>query len=240
MFTATTFDITIFVILFIFAILAFLKGFIKDFFATTNLVLATILSSFLAPIIINLLPGNYAQILVDLGVRFATFVILLIVFSIISSKISTPLSKKIPTAINQSLGFGFGFSKGYLILAFSFAIILSLAHENVSSKQDRIGPDWFSKSRSYGLVYFGANLLKPFTDNMINQVTGSSAADDISDKKSEIGESIGDIMKTKKLYEDLNEQLDEDNFLEEPAKEKESGYTKQEIDKMNRLIEIVK
>ena len=86
-------DIIIFVILFVFAFLAFLKGFIKDFFATINLIVATITSYILGPIISKFFisRGSTSQTLIDLGISFGIFIVMLIIGAIVNSKISTPL-----------------------------------------------------------------------------------------------------------------------------------------------------
>jgi membrane protein required for colicin V production len=233
-------DGVIFFIIFAFAFLAFLKGFIKDLFSTFNLILATVASYALSPMLCDLLPDTkYPQMLVDLGVRVAVFVSILILSSVITSKISKPLNEGISTPINQSLGFGFGFAKGYFILAFVFSAFLSIY---AKGSYQKIGPEWFQTSKSYDLLLVGADLLQPFTNDFVAQIKGDTIGQ-IGEKgellKSAPG-AIGTIMKNKELYEhvekygeipdeDKNEEVDEN-----------SGYTDNEMDKLKRLIEIVK
>ena len=278
--TPNSVDGAIFFILFVFAILAFLKGFIKDFFSTINLLLAMIASDVIGSMISKMIvKGGSSQMLVDLGVRFGVFVVILIICSMVSSKISAPLSKKIPNAVNQSLGFGFGFTKGYFILAFSFAIILSLysnssddlPKDDKSKKEkltsERIGPAWFKESKSYGILAVGANAIRPFIDHMMDQVRSNAAKGVHNDSGSTLDglESIDNIIKTKKMYDQLLDS--QDNKVVPPTERDKSGYTKvekpktasdtktaadtktdpkeesgqtkQELEKMKRLIEIM-
>ncbi|MES2676980.1 MAG: CvpA family protein [Pseudomonadota bacterium] len=250
--TPNSVDSAIILILFVFAILAFLKGFIKDFFSTVNLILATIASYFIAPMISKFfIHSDSPQMVLDLGIRFAVFVAVLIICSIISSKISTPLSEKIPGAINQSLGFGFGFAKGYFILAFIFAVVLSMYSGSAIKKEKKVaekfGPSWFKESKSYGALAVGANWVKPFIDNMMQQVRNGSANKDGDEEM----ESLDKIIETKKIYDQLLEDQDKkvspaikveknkDNTEIKTEPKEESGYTKQELEKMKRLIEIM-
>ncbi|MFT6106510.1 MAG: membrane protein required for colicin V production [Rickettsiales bacterium] len=234
-----TVDGVIFLVIFIFAFLAFLKGFIKDLFATLNLVFATIASYALSPLIADFIPSTkYPQMLVDLGVRFLIFVTILILASMMTSRISKPLSEKIPTAINQSLGFGFGFAKGYFILAFVFAVFLSLYEK---SSYEKIGPDWFQSSKSYDLLLVGSKIVKPFTDDFIDQVKGDNLRN-LGEKKyllQDPDESIDSIMKNKKLYEHLDkyEEITDDNKIKN--EDEDSGYSNGQMEKLKRLIEIV-
>ena len=254
----TSVDIVVFVILFIFAILAFLKGFIKDFFSTLNLILATIASYILGPIVSKFfVSGSGAsQIMIDLGIRFGVFIAFLIIGAIVSSKISKPLSAKIPNSIDQSLGFGFGFAKGYLILSFVVAVILSFFTapdaSNKGSFTKKSGPRWLQESKSYGILLVGANLVKPFIDNMTDQVRTNAGGEtkEESPKKNK-AESIDNFIKAKKLYDQMNEdqnkapssaaeKKNEEKVVDiKDAEQEEKGYTKQELEKMKRLIEIM-
>jgi hypothetical protein len=190
----------------------------------------------------------------------------LIIGSIVNSKISGPLSKVTPIAINQSLGFGFGFAKGYMIVAFVFTAIMSFySPSSFSEAEDkfssRVGPEWLTKSKSYDLLLFGSNWIKPIIDDLISKAkndVGEAAydAEEIKDqeedannddkkkKKSAISKALKGVMQMQKLNEELakyknggksDNKEDKDRDSEKPDK----GYTEQERQKMQRLIEIM-
>ena len=239
-------------ILLLFALLSFLKGFIKDFFSTLNLILAIVISYVASPVITRLFSKNETQqLIIELGTQFTIFIILLIIFSILTSKISTPLSERIPGSVNQSLGFGFGFLKGYVILSFVFAGLLYFysysSNTNPKIKQ-KIGPEWLEKSKSYNFLEYGANIAKPIIDNALTKARGDDYSGDARQ------DHIDNIMRTKKLYDEIDkmnnpdsptsniEQKKEqplDKDIKSDNKDGESGYTKQELEKMKRLIEIM-
>lgn len=269
--TPTTVDITLFFIVFLFAFLAFLKGFVKDFFSTLNLIIAIFASYTLGPILSKAMPqSSYPQTFVDLGSNFIVFVTTLIILAIISSRISTPLSERVPMFINQTLGFGFGFAKGYFMLAFVFAIFLAFYSSPIIDdlKKDephdtKIGPVWFRESKSYDILLPGADILKPVVDKYFEQLRGNIGHDILKNKDDNKDNSspangegtIDEILKAKQLYDSIGDEGKQEpaspnSEVQKSSDQKssdeqttqgndESGYTKQEMDKMKRLIEIM-
>jgi membrane protein required for colicin V production len=252
-------DIALLAMLSIFALLAFLKGFIRDFFSTINLVLAAIISYFLAPVITQLFnkSGN-PHIIIDLGIRFVVFIIILIIFSIISSKIAKSLSQKVPDSVDQSMGFAFGFAKGYFIISFIFAVVIYFYSYSTDAKkrsmsrtqivkQEESGPSWLRNSKSYDILSFGADLIQPFIDNIANQ-TQNKLVKGVEEKPKDDKESGFDVdkklQKIKGLYKKaMPDDIEEDEIKKDSKDnsfvDEDSGYTEQEIKKMKRLIEIM-
>lgn len=263
--TPNSVDGILFFILFVFAFLAFLKGFVKEFFSTLNLIIATVLSYVASPYVAKLFVNVSApQMLIDLGTQFIVFVVVLIICSILSAKISHPLSDKMPDFLNQSLGFGLGFTKGYLIMSFGFAVLLffysgqpskdSESKIKNSKHIEKFGPEWFRNSKSYDILDYGATLLKPLVDGAFYQIKNGGNNDNAPKTDTDLGkmlDTVKTITETQKVYEEL---LKEDNNPApatapkaaepeekeaEPAKKDDSGYTDQEVKKMKRLIEIM-
>ncbi len=263
--TPNSVDGILFFILFVFAFLAFLKGFVREFFSTLNLIIALIISYVASPFITKLFVNVSApQMLIDLGTQFVVFVAVLIICSILSAKVSHPLSEKMPDFLNQSLGFGFGFVKGYLIISFAFAVLLffysGITSDDAevkikdSKKVEKFGPEWFKNSRSYDILDFGATLLQPMVKDMLSGINGNND----NQKKSSDGfdnqlDAVKKIIKTQKVYDKLLQEEnnpstpdDQDVPVYDPkekddntTKKDESGYTDQEVKKMKRLIEIM-
>ena len=219
---ASTVDIAILSILGILALLGFLKGLVKDFFGTVNIILAIFIAFIVSPFVVEIAADHfsYPTIFVAVITKFVVFVSLLIILSIFSSRFSKPLSERIPAPINQSLGFGFGFVKGYLVFAFILAILLSFyAPKNSKSFKGKLGPDWLNQAQSYDLMLFGANIFKPFIDDHMDYIQKVNFAGD--DKKNE-----------------KSNKKSKDQDVEDLIKE-ELGYKRPDIEKMQRLIEIV-
>ncbi len=259
--TPNSVDAILFFILFVFAFLAFLKGFVKEFFTTLNLIIAITASYILSPFIAKLFVDSQTPgILVDLGTQFMVFVSVLIICSIFSSKIYVPLSEKIPEFLNQSLGFGFGFLKGYLIISFIFSILLFFYSNNPlfkddaakiadSKKQEKFGPEWFQDSKSYDILHYGADFLKPFVDSVL-KTTDKNIEKKIPEDIGGGINAINKVIKTQRFYEQILEDENRPNKQSanepenkeagpESEQKNENGYTDQEIKKMKRLIEIM-
>ena len=245
-FTPNNLDVILLIVLFVFAFLAFLKGFIKELFSTLNLIISIFVSYLITPMIAHLISiAGVPHIAVQVVIRFIVFVVILIICSILSAKISTPLSAKIPSSVNQSLGFGFGFFKGYLILSFCFAMLVffysnpfspvksdkkhNLDSENLA-KNHKFGPKWLQDSKSYGILKYGADLLHPAVKTMFAIIENDIDKNDpLSDKSNSI-----DKPNTKSKIDDRNPEPQS-----ETNKSNESGYNKQDLRKMQRLIEIM-
>jgi membrane protein required for colicin V production len=245
--TSNNLDITLLVIIFIFAFLAFLKGFIKEFFSTLNLVVSIVASYLISPMISQLISiEGVPNIILQIVIRFIAFVTILIFCSIIAARVSNPLSSKIPSAINQSLGFGFGFCKGYLILSFCFAILVffysnpfaQIATNNQQNLDDlvmsltqdqKFGPKWLQDSKSYNILQFGADFLSPAVKNMFTKI----------EYKDSINNSLLDNPDlVKKPNKELKKDIDQLK-MNESKQTDDYGYNKQDIKKMQRLIEII-
>jgi len=247
--TPNTLDGILLSILFIFAFLAFLKGFIKEFFSTLNLIISIIASYLIAPIFAKFISiALMPHIAVQIVIRFIVFVTILIICSILSARVSTPLSTKIPSSVNQFLGFGFGFFKGYLMLSFCFAMLVFFYSNPFSqimvdekdnsnstnlatnlAKHQKFGPKWLQDSKSYSILECGADLLRPAVETIFASIEDNiNKNDPLSDKVNSI-----DNINTKLKTDDTDQKLQSDT-----NKSSEYGYSKQDLKKMQRLIEI--
>ena len=236
-FSGNWFDITFIAIILILALLAFLRGFIKDFAAFLNWLVAISLTYLLSPHIVKLFEkSKYSEIIIKSAVSSILFIVLLIVISMITSRICKSLEDKIPGGVDQSLGFAFGFAKGYFLCALFFGIIVALyssglinAKEPVKTKAGkRIGPDWLIKAQSYKILEVGADILKPLTDIIVKSVEKTGLANENS-AKDEILNKLDEMEKSAPKQE-------EDDFSDEEVTSGK-GYNFKEIKKMNRLIE---
>ncbi len=243
--TYNWFDIVVIVVILLSAILAFLRGFIRDLTGLLNWVLAILLTYFLSPFVVKLFEkSKYSDIVINSAVHSIMFVVLLIIISIITSRISTPLSEKLPKSVDQSLGFAFGFAKGYLIICLVFSIIIAIYASGIVYIEDsvkakagkKVGPSWLTKSKSYAIFEVGSEFLKPITNFVMDSVEkaglkeSKSRKDKILDKLDEV--EISDKLKDLKKHME-NEDLSDENITDG------KGYDLKEIRKMNHLIEVI-
>jgi uncharacterized membrane protein required for colicin V production len=236
-FTGNWFDITFIAIILITSVLAFLRGFIKDFASFLNWLLAISLTYVLSPHIAKLFDkAHYSPVVIDFAVSTILFILLLIIISIITSKISKSLADKTARSIDGSLGFAFGFVKGYFLVALFFSIIVTiyawgfipnLSEEAPKKFKGREGPEWLTHAQSYKILEIGSDILRPVTNIIMRSVVSTGLIEDGKEKiKSKIKDKIN-----KKLDAIENSDIDDERF--------EKGYNSKEIQKMNRLIEII-
>ncbi len=265
-----TVDGVLLLILLTVAFLALLKGFVKEFFSISNLIIATIISYKFAPLIADFIHyDKVPAVIIGLVVRFVIFVLMLIIGFIVFSKISKPLLEKIPAAVDRSLGFGLGFIKCYSIFCLIFAVIISfypnlpqkdpnselldkppetnITLENlqpeIKMKAEKPGPNWLKNSRSYSFLQFGAQFFQPLVNGMVSNL----GVKDMLRVKNQDGYNDNQKMINQHNKKDSNAQPSVDVNQKNDGKknsspnkpEPETGYTKEQINKMKRLIEIM-
>lgn len=242
-------DLVVLVITSIFVITAILRGFVGEIFSIFNLVATILAVIYIPPIIkpyVSGLGGN--EMVIDIILNSAIFILSGIAFKIMTSGLRRSASFLMPAPIDYPLGVAFAIAKSFLI----FGIIFSLAINIYSSilKQSKIVvltnlPSWFDQSKSSGMIKFSGQILDPYVDQFLTKNFGnvSKAIDQdllnekINDISKETGYDIPDIDLEKIDSENLNlEKLDSKNVKE---KIEDFGYDKKNLEKLNRLIEII-
>jgi len=226
------FDIIFLTIVLVLGLLAFLRGFIREIFSVLNWILAIFLTYALSPVIMMFIDDNsLSSLIIGLISQTILFTVSLIIISIFTSKISRPLSDRMPFLINQPLGLAFGIGKAYLMVALIFSIITTIYSYDIlelpqSSKQveGRVGPDWLQNSISYEILEVGAEFLQPVVDVAINSIKMSAL-------KSKDGMSDQIIKKLDDINEKDSDELQE--YLEE------GGYGIEDLQKMQNLIRLI-
>lgn len=237
-FSGNWFDITFVVIVLVLAILAFLRGFIKDFAAFLNWIIAIAATYFLTPQIAKFFDkSKYSDIVINSATSAILFIIILIIISMITSRISSAISEKIPNSVNQSLGFAFGFAKGYFLCSLFFSITIAVyssgiiyADEYIKPRAGkRVGPDFLVKAQSYKILEVGADILKPITNLIMESVSKAGLADGKT-TKDKILEKLDEVEQNENIMEDHTD-------YESDQVTSGKGYNLKEIKKMNRLID---
>jgi len=217
----TLFDFIIFGIITFFALIGLMRGLVKEIFSIANWVIASVVTIYLRPVISNLILMKInIPIVADLISNSFLFTTTLIFISIITSNIARNIKNIFPISINVFFGFIFGTVKGYILSALIFAIILNIYGDKTTQ------PDWFTMSKSYEPLSIGADVMKPFTDSLFGS---------LSEEKSK---------KPAKKTDEPEEIEDNDSdYPTQPSKKnsstEETGYKKEQIKKMDRLIETI-
>jgi len=230
------FDLIFVLILSITSLLAFIKGFLKSFFSLLNWILASVISYFLTPIVATMFSEGYSYLALHSVVSVILFVIALVALSIFTSSITKTFLSVIPESVDKSLGFAFGFAKGYFIVALVFVVITTIYAANlpifasrVQAQDGRYGPKWLIESKSYKIITIGADIWQPLIDKVSDMLTNSSIndkKDDLDEKINEIQDDLDNVEKAKEIYDTINDLSNQ-------------GYHKDEIEKMDRLIETI-
>ena len=250
------FDVAVVLIILITALLAFFRGFIKELLSVISWITAMSVSYLLSPVIVSNFFQNskYPEMLIDIGTRTVLFTVILIIMSIISSKICAATNGKIPGSIDKSLGFVIGFSKSYFIVFLFFSILITFySHELLIPKNDdnekviknskkRVGPSWLQQSISYGFLKVGAEIVQPVTDAAMNIIKKSNSIKvqdiDGNDNFEGSDQIIEKLEELKELKDDVSKDIINEPLSDIQNKD-QKGYSKKERQKLDHLIDVI-
>jgi uncharacterized membrane protein required for colicin V production len=220
MLPSSLFDIFLIIVVFLFSVIGYFRGFSKEFSSFLTLISAILFSYFLAPIVSPIITSkfSYSKVLIDILTRFLLFITIYFLIFLMTHKVQNILSDKIPSSINGSLGFIFSFCKIYLIFSLLFSgMIYIYSHGSSSKAAKKIGPKWLTNSISYNFLDFGKDIVEPafvaITKNLIPSI-----------KKGEIA-----LENIKAISEVVDVDL-------ENVDSKKNGYSKKDIQGMSELI----
>src|SRR4029078_11913634 len=137
-------DIILVVIMLLSGFLAMVRGFTREVLSIFSWAVAAVAALYLTPkywtLVESYFPSpGFAQI----SFAAAVFIIFLIVFSLITLKISDTVLDSRVGALDRTLGFLFGLARGFLLVAIVFILFSALA---------RVQPEWVSGSRPAPLL----------------------------------------------------------------------------------------
>jgi uncharacterized membrane protein required for colicin V production len=217
----------------IFILTAFLRGFVKEIFSFFNWVVALTLSYVITPYVAQLF-SVYSdnKFVIDVSLRIIIFILVFIATALSTSGLCKSLKEKTPDVFDRSLGVFFGVIKTLLIFGFLYSITVNIYGILNKDKSEKV-PYWLSQARSHGILKMSGDLVDPVVKKFINAIVVNyekalpkqkdldEKIDEIIEKKDDVKDSVKDAKKeTKKAVED-------------------SGYSKKDIEKMNRLIDII-
>lgn len=218
------FDIVFFSLVGLFSLIGLLRGFVRETFSIVNWIIAGLVAVYTRPILSALILKKVKiEIVADTISNSIAFTTTLIVVSLLTANLSKLTSEKVPVYINNPVGLLFGFLKAYLIMAVVVVTMFSIFEVDEYGNNEEDLPAIVKNAKTYPFVKFGANLARPSTDkffkeeiptkdDMINRLLENEA---VQKKGVELGINI-----IKKKLED-------------------KGYTDDQINKMDMLIDVV-
>ncbi len=225
----TYFDYFIFLIIFFLTLVGLLRGFIKELFSLLTWIGSGILIVVLRPVITNLILQKISNtILANIISSSLIFIIAIIGLSVLTSNISKTITTKFPSSINITLGIAFGFMKGFIISSLIFATIINIFDDGFSL-EEKFGPGWLQRSTTYKPLSFGAYFILPIVDPLLNEMKDNYSVSDEEIEKN----SIKDHLNEKLIPSKADKKDDKSD-----KKEEKNGYSKDQIEKLDHLIDL--
>jgi len=226
------------------------RGAIKEIFSLLNWILAFALSYLISPFLADLLTPYFdSRLILDVVLRISIFMISFIVFFFLTGNFTQDLSESFNIYLNRILGLAVGLLKSLLIFGLVFSLYncffdYALGRRYVKKDTNRM-PKWFSESNSASLITFSGELLDPAVRGFIGilkiNFSDILKTPDIIKTNSDGNQYIKEVLKEKstetiKNLNNINENDNENKFIQP---KNDSGYDKKDIEKMQRLIEII-
>lgn len=234
--TFNLFDLIFLGLTFFLAIFGFFRGFIKELATFIIWIISISASYFIAPFLSDLLlKYSESKTAIYASSRIIIFIFIFLTLSFSTSEYIKGLSEKVPASFNRSFGVLLGISKSILI----FSIIYSAVYNStiiVSKKQDKEidFPKWMIEAKSGPLLKVPASVLNPLVKKFVNAVAENfynlSSSKNLDDK-------INEINKEDKANK--NAKIESDKKTNSENIYDYDGYSKKDIEKMNRLIDII-
>ncbi len=252
------FDLAFIFGLVIFIALAFFRGFVREFFSLINWIVSIFATIFLSDYVaMGLKTFISSHFVVNLSSFVLAFLVAFIISTIVTRKFGTVIREKVPFTTDQVLGVAYGFLKTFLVfgLIFSFAVNGHGVIFNKSGKKYKDSmPSWLYTSKFRSVISPFGNALDPVVKMILKKISPKFK---VKDKKQEEKESSGFFDFFKSKPDEKGDEKDDEKSVKKKVKKLEPytafgknlqkdsekienrGYNKKQIEKMDRLIEIV-
>ncbi len=242
---ATTFnvlDIIFFSITLTFVLIAFFRGFVKEIFSILNWIISFLISYYLTPLLIEpLSPYFSSKIALDIFLRTILFTICFLAIAFSTSGLSTTIKENFPKWLDKIMGIAFAVGKSLLVFGLFYSLYFTiykfLIANNKPIDYQKDTPVFIKEAKCYGIIKTSGRIVDPVVNGVFNSVS-KNFQKIISDQKllenkvnEIVEEKANDIIEQDLIKKPLQE--------EENPQEKNSGYKKNDIQKMERLIDII-
>jgi membrane protein required for colicin V production len=227
--TLNTIDISVISLALIFVVTAFFRGFIKEIFSIFNWTISLTLSHLLAPYATEYLQSFYDnKFFLDITVRTVLFIIVFLAVMFSTSGLRDSLKEKISKALDRSLGVFFAILKTLAICGITYSMALhmmkyALGDNAKTSEAQKKMPAVVKEARTRPILEFSGSIMDPIVESFFNSVAKNF--DQVLPKTSDLDSKL--------------DELSKEETTPETADDVDSGYNKKDIEKMNRLIEVV-
>ncbi len=249
--TFNTFDLIFFACSFIFIVVAFFRGFVKEIFSLFIWIIALAISYFGAPLLAKLLTSySGSKMVLDVVSRTMLFIVSFFILLLSTSGLVNDIKEKMPPILDRSLGVLYGVVKTLLIFGVFYAVIANLYGFLLGKKQDPDGkkvPSWLTDARCGNILRITGETIDPAVEAFIGAIIKNfekpgMLPKTLDDKIEETLEENNSKEAVKNHELDLQALPDADSdYVEGAVKkiEKETGYDKKNIDKLGRLIDVI-
>ncbi|MBM5783195.1 MAG: hypothetical protein FJ368_07250 [Pelagibacterales bacterium] len=241
--TFNIFDLIFFGSVFLFSFIAFFRGLVKEIASFLIWVISAAATYFLSPLLTKFLLSYYQnETVLYFASRSLIFIAIFLTLSLSLSESIKNFKERVPTLFDKSFGALFGVIKAILIFAIFYsavynASVLVSIRQNFDVKEGvKVKmPSWIENAKCGNVLKISSSvvdpLVKKFVEAISEKVYNSNLVPEKSEK--EINDSAINEEKNKNSDKNLDGNSSSENLKES------GGYNKRDIEKMNRLIEII-
>jgi uncharacterized membrane protein required for colicin V production len=237
-------DLVFFGFTFIFVLTAFLRGFVKEVFALLNWIISFTLSYALAPYLGKMfLFYTKSTLIADISARTIIFILCFIIFIFATHGMCKDIKEKINQSFDRSLGVLFGLVKTLLVFGLVYSIIMNmygfLLGKGKSKADESQLPKWFTEAKSYNIMKVSGSILDPMVKVVFEEVVKNfdRVAPDMIEGVNP--DALNNLMDKTVQGSEVSTDLIQSGSEKIEKTIEDKGYNKKDIEKMNRLIEIV-
>jgi membrane protein required for colicin V production len=137
-------DVILIIIMLVSGFLAMVRGFTREVLSIFSWAVAAVAALYFAPRYASLLAPYISNPTVAMfAFALGVFVVVLIIVSLITFRISDRVLDSRVGALDRSMGFVFGLARGFLLVAIVFILFSALARDQ---------PTWITEARSYPIL----------------------------------------------------------------------------------------
>lgn len=242
--TFNLFDIAFFFITFLFAFSGFVKGFVKIMASLLIWAVAIAITYLCASYVTDFLSNYSSNSMINYAA--ARLVLFVLVFFLLSIAVAEPvneLRKKLPASFDRSFGFLFGMFKSLLIFSIFYSALYNIydfLDKKTGTKKEI--PSWIINAKTASILKISSSYVDPMMKSFVTSVMDNFYKNNLDkealdQKIDEISTQDEDLSNFRNLERTTNQK--NNTTKNDEGKASDSGYSKKDIEKMKRLIEIV-
>lgn len=263
--TFNMFDLIFAIGSFIFILVAFFRGFVKELFSLINWIITISLSYLLTPYAAKFVAYySHNKLVINVASGSIVFITIFILTTLATRGLAHDWKEKMPVNLDRVLGIFYGVFKSLLIFGLFYSVTMNFYSilvgntektEIAESKEDREVekdheakkqhksnkrqedlPDWIIQAKCYQIVKFAGEVIDPLVSKAIDS-TATNLLDDMKPAAADLNDIIDDSESG--VGDEVEGGAAALSEKKSGEKSSDTGYSKKEIEKMNRLIEIV-